>query len=108
MQIKLINPTYSYAGGIVTYSVTAQFIDNTDPANPKVLYEETFSAKVNLDRADWQTMLESAITAQINETSTRYQSVMQKIQSVFPTATSPDDAMLQFTTNLETRLNGGV
>ena len=108
MQIKLTNSTYSYSNGIVSYTVTAQFIDDTDPSNPVTLYSDIFSAKVNIDKANWLTILEDSITNQINETLTRYQAVMQKIQSAFPTAISPDDAIQQFTTELETKLNGGA
>jgi len=105
MQVKLLNPQYSYlGGGVVSFSVTFQFVD---PTSGTVLYESTASSQKNINNPQWLTLMQQEIEGRIRQAATNYKNMMAVVQQAFPNATSPQDVLTQFATQLETNLNAG-
>lgn len=105
MQVKLLNPQYSYlGGGKVSFSVTFQFID---PTTGTVLYESTASSTKNVNNPQWLTFMQQEIDTRIRDAATNYKNIMSVVTGAFPNATSPQDVLTQFATQLETSLNSG-
>ena len=106
MQVKLINPQYSYQGnGVVSFSVTFQLVDATTGV---VYYENTASSQQNVNNPNWLTNMKVEIANRIHDAINTYNSIMSIVLSAFPNAKTPQDVLTQFAQDIENGINSGV
>lgn len=99
--IKLVNPTYSYsAAGIISVSVEVNLLAGD---NITVLYKEAISANAHL-AGQWKVELIASLIKQAKTINSDYIKAIAAVVIAYPTATSPNDALLKFIADVQAGL----
>lgn len=103
MQVKLVNPGRSYGSdGMVCVSATCRLLAADGIT---ALYEEGISYQINLARLTWKNDLKGGLLVQIARIKAEYLQAMAVVQGAYPLATTPDEALGQFLSEVETGAN---
>jgi hypothetical protein len=96
LTVQLVNSSYGYqAGGSVSYNATLELKSNgVTLATTGLSYSTSFLV------AGWADRIKAACQAQAQEYITQFQYIMNIANSVYPTATTPQEACDALTAEL--------